>query len=70
MGRAMAAPHPVEPRPGVDWTDVAVRALAVVLMITGAVLIFTGPGAGPAIPLIAVGIAVTVLLQERRRRRR
>ncbi len=43
-------------------------AASVVLMVAGAVMIFTGPGPGIGIPLIAVGIALTAIVERDKRR--
>jgi uncharacterized membrane protein len=43
--------------------------VAVALMLVGAVVIFTGPSAGLAIALIAVGVAITAIVETDKRRR-
>lgn len=48
--------------------DTALLAIAVVLMLGGAALMLAGVvGAGLAIPLIALGIALVAVVQTRRR---
>ena len=49
-------------------THLALRIVAVVLMLAGAVMLVAGFSAGVAFPLITIGIAFTVLLQAERRR--
>jgi hypothetical protein len=50
-------------------TDLALLVLAVVLMLGGAVmLVADAMHPGIAIPVIAVGIAITAIVQARRRR--
>lgn len=43
-------------------------AAAVVLMVAGVVMIFTSPGPGIGIPVIAVGIALTAIVERDKRR--
>jgi hypothetical protein len=43
--------------------DVAVLAVAIMLMLAGVVMIFAGLSAGIAIPAIAVGVAMTAILR-------
>jgi hypothetical protein len=50
-------------------THLALRVAAVVLMLAGAVLLVAGLSAGIAFPLITIGIAITVVLQNDKRRR-
>jgi len=52
--------------PLADWLYVVV---AVTLLITGAVMLFTGPGSALAFSLIAVGAALTAVVQTNKRRR-
>jgi hypothetical protein len=52
--------------PLADWLSAAV---AVALMLIGAVLLFTGPSAAIGFSLIAVGAALTVMVQVNKRRR-
>jgi len=48
--------------------DLGLHLLAAVLMLVGAVLIFTGPSAGLAFSLIGVGAALTAILETEKRR--
>ena len=43
--------------------DLALRAVAVALMLGGAVMIFTTSSSGLAIAIIAVGIGIVAILQ-------
>ena len=52
--------------PLADWLYAAV---AVALMLTGAVMLFAGPSSPIAFSLIAVGAALTVVVQVTKRRR-
>jgi hypothetical protein len=49
-----------------DWLYVVV---AVVLLLTGAVMLFTGPSSALGFSLIAVGAALTAIVQTNKRRR-
>jgi len=49
-----------------DWLYVVV---AVVLLLAGAVMLFTGPSSALAFSLIAVGAALTAIVQTNKRRR-
>ena len=48
----------------------ALVAVAVALLLTGAVMLFTGPSSAIAFSLIAVGAALTVIAQVDKQRRR
>jgi hypothetical protein len=55
-----------QPTPAVD---LALLVAAVALMLAGAGMIFGGVSGGIAIPLIAIGIAVTAIAKYDRQRR-
>ncbi len=48
--------------------DVVIRVLAVVLMLSGAVILVVGDGGAIGFALVAVGIALTALLAAEKRR--
>jgi H+/Cl- antiporter ClcA len=50
--------------------DLILRALAVVLMLAGAVILIADVGAGIGFPLVAVGAALTAIVETNRRRHR
>jgi hypothetical protein len=50
--------------------DLTLLTVAVILMLGGSVMLLVGVGAGIAIPLIAVGIAVTAIVELDKRRHR
>jgi hypothetical protein len=51
-------------------TDVAVCVFAIALMLVGAVMIFTGPNAGIAFALIAIGTSLVAIIEMDKRRGR
>lgn len=51
------------------WMDNAVLVVAVAFMLGGAVMIFTDTSPGIAFPLIAIGIALTVIVRAAKHRR-
>jgi hypothetical protein len=48
----------------------ALRAVAIVLMLAGAAMLVAEPGGAVAFALVAIGIALTVVVEADRRRRR
>jgi hypothetical protein len=50
--------------------DLTLQIVAVVLMLAGAAMLAAGLSAGIAFPLITIGIALTIVLQTRKRRGR
>jgi hypothetical protein len=53
----------------IAWTkDLAVRIVAVVLMLTGAVMLVAGGSGAIGFPLVAIGAALTALVEVEKRR--
>ena len=54
--------------PLAPWMGVALRVVAVALMLGGVVMIFTDASTGIAFPVIAIGIALIVIAETGKRR--
>ena len=54
--------------PLAPWIDIPLRVIAVVLMLGGVVMIFTDVSTGIAFPVIALGIALTAVVEVEKRR--
>ena len=54
--------------PPAPWMGAALRVVAVALMLGGVVMIFTHASTGIAFPVIAIGIALTAIVEAGKRR--